>query len=134
MSTTLTTPTAQARRGTLLPTRVAAGVIGAAQVAGALNFLVINADQATWLGPWIDVPVTALLLTGVALKLTVAVWPRLAPSLRVRLALVAVVIGVATTIVKITSYDEPEAAAFLLADAVLLTFALIARRQSRRAG
>lgn len=132
--TTATTPstlTARRRNVALLAARVFAGVLGSVQLAGAIFFVFLAPEQAVWVGPWVDVPVVALLLTGVLLKLAVAVGPGLDPHRRIVLGLVAVGIGVAVTVFKIPVYDEPESVPFLALDAVLLALFLLARRGAR---
>lgn len=131
--TITTTPSAPATRRNvaLVATRVFAGLLGAMQLAGAVFFLFLAPEEAVWVDPWVDVPVVALLLCGVLLKLTVAVGPGLDPHRRIGLGLVAVAIGVAVTLFKIPVYDEPEGVLFLAFDFVLLALLLLARRGDR---
>lgn len=129
----MTTTIATSRRPrTLLAARILAGAIGAVQAAGATFFLFIAPHEAVWLGPWIDVPVVGLTLTGVALKLAFALWPGLASARRIVLGLVAVGVGAATTLVKVPAYGEPEGVVFLLVDAAVLVLLLVALRAVRR--
>lgn len=131
--TTATTPSAPATRGNvaLVAARVFAGILGALQLAGVIYFVFLAPEDAVWVGPWVDVPVTALLLTGVLLKLTISVAPALDPPRRIGLGLVAVAVGVAVTLIKIPVYNEPEGALFLAFDTVLLILLLLARRGSK---
>ena len=128
--TMTSTPTVTARRRNLAlgVTRVYAGLFGASQVAGAVFFLFLAPEEAVWLGPWVDVPVVALLVGGALLKLAVSVGPGLDAHRRIDLGLVAVAIGVAVTLVKIPLYDEPEGVVVLAVDAVLLVLLVLARR------
>lgn len=130
-ATTPSTPATRRRNAALVATRVFAGILGAMQLAGAAFFLFLAPEEAVWVGPWVDVPVVALLLAGVLLKLAVAVGPGLDPHRRVRLGLIAVVIGIAVTLVKIPVYDEPEGILFLALDTVLLALLLLARRGAK---
>jgi hypothetical protein len=84
-----------------------------------------------WVGPWVDVPVVALMLTGFFLKLGVALAPGLPADRRIRLGFLAVALGMAVTLVKIPVYDEPEGMLFLAFDAVLLGVLLLAWRATR---
>ncbi len=113
---------------TLLTARVLAGIIGTVQLAGAFFFLVLARDQTVWIGPLVDVPVIVLTLTGIALKLTLALAPRIEPARRITVGLAAVAVGVVLTLVKIPVYDEPEGAVFLAVDAAVLVLLLLARR------
>ncbi|MDQ4054401.1 MAG: hypothetical protein M3237_17100 [Actinomycetota bacterium] len=132
MTITTTTSTPATRRNVaLVATRIFAGLVGSIQLAGALYFLFPAGEEAVWVGPWIDVPVVALLVGGVLLKLTVAVGPGLDARHRIGLGLVAVAVGIAVTLFKIPVYDEPESVTFLVVDAVLLTLLLLARRGDR---
>lgn len=128
--TAATTPSVPAthRNVALVATRVFAGLLGVIQLAGAAFFLFLAPEQAVWVGPWVDVPVVALLLTGVLLKLMVSVGPGLDPHRRIVLGLAAVAVGVAITLFKIPVYDEPEGVLFLAFDTVLLALLLLARR------
>lgn len=129
---TTTAPVAVRRNVALLTARVVAGILGAVQLTGATYFTVVAPEEAVWVGPWVDVPVIALLLTGVLLKLAVAVGPGLTPRRRVNAGLTAIAIGIAITLVKIPLYDEPEGVTFLAADGVLLALLLLARRGALR--
>lgn len=128
--TMTSTPTVTARRRNLalVVTRVYAGLLGASQVAGVVFFVFFAPDEGLWVGPWVDVPVTALLAAGALLKLAVAIGPGLDAHRRIVLGLTAVAIGVAVTLVKIPVYDEPEGVLFLAFDGVLLGLLLLARR------
>ncbi len=129
----MTTTIATSRRPlTLLVARILAGAIGVVQAAGATFFLFIAPHESVWLGPWIDVPVVGLTLTGVALKLAFAVWPGLPSTRRIPLGLAAVGLGAATTLVKDPVYREPEGVIILLVDAVVLVLLLVAMRAGRR--
>ncbi len=130
MTTTTTTPVSGTARQprTLLAARVLAGIIGTVQLAGAVFFLVVAREQTVWIGPLVDVPVIALTLTGIALKLTLALAPRIPPARRITVGLAAVAVGVVLTLVKIPVYDEPEGAVFLAVDAAVLVLLLLARR------
>lgn len=129
MTTTVTT---SSRNIALAAARVAAGLLGAIQLAGATFFLLIAPDEAVWVGPWIDVPIVALMLSGIFLKLGLALLPGLTAARRITMGFLAVTIGVAVTLVKIPVYDEPEGVLFLLFDAVLLGFLTLAWRAARR--
>lgn len=126
--TATTVPGAARQPRSLLAARIVAGIIGAVQLAGAFFFLVVARDQTVWIGPLVDVPVIALTLTAIALKLTLALAPRIPPARRVTVGLAAVTVGVVLTLVKIPVYDEPEGAVFLAVDALLLALLLHARR------
>lgn len=129
--TTTTSPLATRRNVALVATRVFAGLVGAMQLGGVFYFIFLAREDAVWLGPWIDVPIVALLVAGVLLKLTVAVGPGLKPHRRIGLGLVAVAIGIAVTLFKIPMYDEPEGVTVLVFDAVLLALLLLARRAAK---
>ena len=120
---------APSRNAALTAARVAAGLIGGLQLAGVSYFLLIVPDaEVVWLGPWIDYPILALLLTGVVLKLTTALAPGLSATLRVRVGLVAVAVGVVVTMLKMPLYGEPEGVTFLVLDGLLGWLLLRARR------
>lgn len=129
-ATTPSVPTTP-RNVALVATRVFAGLLGTSQLAGVVFFVFLVPEEAVWVGPWVDVPVVALLLTGALLKLTIAVGPGLGPHRRIGLGLIAVAIGVAVTLVKIPVYDEPEGVLFLAFDTALLALLLLARRGAR---
>lgn len=131
-SSTTTPATTTRRNVALVSARIVAGLLGMIQLAGAAFFLLLAPEEAVWVGPWVDIPVVALMLTGMLLKVAVAVAPRLTPSRRINLGLLAVAIGLGTTLVKIPVYDEPEGVLFLAFDAVLLVLLLLARRAERR--
>ena len=128
ISPTPTAPALRRRNVALVAARVFAGILGVMQLAGAVFFLFLAPEEAVWVGPWVDVPVVAVLLGGVLLKLTIAVGPGLDSRRRISLGLVAVAAGVAVTLVKIPVYDEPEGVLFLAFDATLLALLLLARR------
>ena len=129
MTTITTTAAAPSRNAALTAARVAAGLIGGLQLAGVSYFLLIVPDaEVVWLGPWIDYPILALLLTGVVLKLTTALAPGLSATLRVRVGLVAVAVGVVVTMLKMPLYGEPEGVTFLVLDGLLGWLLLRARR------
>ncbi len=131
-SSTTTPATTTRRNVALVSARIVAWLLGMIQLAGAAFFLLLAPEEAVWVGPWVDIPVVALMLTGMLLKVAVAVAPRLTPSRRINLGLLAVAIGLGTTLVKIPVYDEPEGVLFLAFDAVLLVLLLLARRAERR--
>ncbi len=131
-TSTITTPTTTRRNVALVAARVVAGVLGINLLAGMVYFVLLAPEEAVWVGPWVDIPVVALMLTGMLLKVAVAVAPRPTPSRRITLGLLAVAIGLGTTLVKIPVYDEPEGVLFLAFDAVLLMLLLLARRAERR--
>lgn len=107
-------------------------MLGVVQLAGVIFFTVFARDEAVWLGPWIDVPVVGLMVVGMLLKVACSVWPGMSADRRIRIGLAGVALGVATTLVKIPLYDEPEGVAFLAADTVLAVLLLLARRGRRR--
>ena len=119
------------RNAALIAARLLAGVLGGMQLAGAVYFLLIAPDESVWHGPWVDVPVVVVLLTGVFLKLVVALAPGLDVARRIGLGLLAVGIGIGITLVKIPVYDEPESVVIIAVDAVLAGLLLLARRASR---
>lgn len=120
MSTTVSATAPSTRNAALTAARIVAAVVGGLQLAGFSYFMLIEPDEeAVWLGPWIDYPIVAVLLTGVALKLTTAVAPALGTALRIRIGFLAVGIGVAVTLLKVPLYGEPEGATFLVLDALL---------------
>lgn len=125
MTATVDAPT---RHIALIAARVVAGLLGAIQLAGAVFFLFIAPEQAVWVGPWLDIPIVTIMLAGFLCKLAVALLPGLEVGRRITLGLVAVAIGVATTLVKIPVYDEPEGLVFLVSDGLLLLLLLLARR------
>jgi hypothetical protein len=127
-----TTHTAPSRNLALLTARLAAGLLGSIQLAGAVFFLFIAPEESVWVGLWLDAPIVALTLSGVLLKLGVAIWPRLHADRRIALGFLAIVIGVAVTLVKIPVYDEPEGVLFLAFDAALFLFLTLAWRTERR--
>jgi hypothetical protein len=111
--------------------RVVAGLLGINGLIGATYFIIIAPDEAVWVGPWVDVPVVALMLSGFALKLAVAFAPRLPVERRIRLGFLAVAVGMTVTLVKIPVYDEPEGVLFLAFDTVLLGVLLLSWRATR---
>jgi hypothetical protein len=117
-----------ARNVPLIAARVVAGVLGAVQLAGVGYFTFMAPEDAVFLGPALDIPIVGTMVIGMLLKLACALWPGLSASRRITLGLVAVAIGVVTTLIKIPLYNEPEGVNFLLADAVLLVLLLLARR------
>ncbi len=128
----MTTIAYSTRNVPLITARIIAGLLGTMQLGGVVFFLLISPEESIWLGPWIDVPVVAVTLSVIALKLGLAALPALPATRRITMGLVAVAIGGALTIFKIFAYDEPEAVFFLAFDAVLLvTLALASRTASR---
>ena len=130
----VTTPvvTASAPNVPLLAARVLAGLLATVQLAGAVFFMLIAPDQAVWVGPLLDVPIVVLMVSGLLLKLAVAVWPGVGPGRRIRLGLLAAGVGIAVTLVKIPVYDEPEGVLFMVLDAVLIVLLVLAGRRDRR--
>lgn len=129
-TTTIPSDPRTRRNVALTAARVFAGILGLVQLAGAMFFLFLAPEEAVWVGPWVDVPVVAALLSGALLKLAISVGPGLNAHSRIRLGLLAVTIGVAVTLIKIPVYDEPEGVVFLALDTVLLALLLLARRGS----
>ena len=129
--TSNTTTDVRTSNRALAAARVVAGVLGVNGLLGATYFILIAPEQAVWVGPWVDVPVVALMLTGFFLKLGVALAPGLPADRRIRLGFLAVALGMAVTLVKIPVYDEPEGMLFLAFDAVLLGVLLLAWRATR---
>lgn len=119
---------APSRNNALVIARVVAGVLGTVQLAGAIMFLFIVPEEAVWVGPWLDVPIVTIMLVGFLCKLALALWPGLGLDRRIRLGFIAVALGVATTLVKVPVYDEPEGLGFLALDGLLLVLLLLARR------
>lgn len=128
----MTTITHPIRNVPLIAARVLAGLLGAVQLAGASFFLLIAPEEAVWVGPWLDAPVVALTLSSIFLKLGLALLPGLAATRRIAMGLLAVAIGVAVTLLKISLYDEPEGVLFLAFDAVLLAVLTLAWRTAKR--
>lgn len=116
------------RNAALVASRVFAGLLGGMQLAGVAYILLVAREEAVWVGPWVDIPVTGLLVVGVLLKLAVAVGPGLGARRRIGLGFLAVGIGISVTLVKIPVYREPESALFIVLDLVLLGLVLLARR------
>lgn len=112
----------------LVATRIFAGLLGGLQLAGVAYLLLLAPEEAVWVSPWVDVPVSGLLVVGVLLKLAVAVGPGLDARRRIGLAFLAVGLGISVTLVKIPVYREPESALFIILDLVLLGLVLLARR------
>lgn len=129
MTTAVTT---SSRNTALTISRVAAGLLGLMQLTGAVYFLLIARDEAVWKGLWLDVPVVALMLSGIILKLGVAFAPAVPAPKRITMGFLAVAIGVAVTLVKIPLYDEPEGVLFLTFDAALLALLTWAWRTAAR--
>lgn len=126
------TITHSARNSSLATARVLACLLGAVQLSGAVFFLFVAPEEAVWVGLWLDVPVVALTLSGIFLKLGLAVLPGLPATRRIAMGFLSVAIGVAVTLVKISLYDEPEGVLFLAFDALLLAFLTLAWRTARR--
>lgn len=128
----MTAITHSTRNVPLVAARVFAGLLGASQLAGVVIFIFVVPEEAVWLGLWLDVPVVALMVFGSSLKLGLAVLPGLAATRRIAMGFLAVAIGAAVTLLKISLYDEPEGVLFLAFDAVLLTFLVLAGRTAKR--
>lgn len=124
--------TSPPRNVPLVSARVLAGSLGALQLAGATYFLLIASEEAVWVGPWLDVPVVALTLSSIFLKLGLALLPALPDARRIAWGVLAVAIGVAVTLIKVSVYDEPEGVLFLAFDAVLLALLVLAWRTAKR--
>lgn len=131
MTTTLSAAQS-ARNVPLASARVFAGLLGTVQLAGAVYFLFIAREEAVWVGIWLDVPLVALTLFSIFLKLGLAVLPGLPATRRVALGFLAVIVGVAVALLKISLYDEPEGVLFMVFDAVLLTLLAFAWRTAKR--
>jgi len=112
----------------LIAARALAGTLGVFQLAGAVFFLLLAPEEAVWIGPWLDVPVVGLMITGMLLKTTMAIAPGIEDARRITLGLVAVGLGIAMALVKIPVYDEPEGVMFIAVDLVLGGLLLLARR------
>ena len=128
----MTTTIAPSRNVALVAARVAAGLLGSIQLAGAVFFIFIAPEEAVWVGLWLDVPIVALMLSGMFLKLGVAFLPGLQAARRIAMGFLAIAIGVAVTLVKIPVYDEPEGVLFLAFDGVLFLLLMLAWRAARR--
>jgi hypothetical protein len=129
--TTITTTAAPSRNVALTVARVTAGLIGTLQLAGMSFFLlVVPDDEVVYLGPWIDIPILTLLLTGIVLKLATALAPALDAALRIRVGLLAAALGVVVTLFKMPLYGEPEGVTFLVLDGLLVWLLLRARRSA----
>lgn len=129
--TIITDRTAPPRNVALTVARVLAALFGSLQLAGAAYFLLVAPEESVWLGAWVDVPVLAVLFTGMALKLVAGLAPGLRPGRRIQVGFVAVGLSVAATALKVPLYDEPEALTFVLADALLLALLVLGRRAER---
>lgn len=116
------------RNAALAASRVFAGLLGGMQLVGIAYFLLLAREEAVWVGPWVDIPVTGLLVVGVLLKLAVAVGPGLDARRRIGLGLLAAGLGISVTLVKIPVYREPESALFIILDLVLLVLVVLAAR------
>lgn len=132
MSHTTTLTAAPPRNIALTLSRVLAGMLGSLGLAGAAYFGLIAPEEAVWVGPWLDIPIVALMLTGFVLKFTTGLWPGLPAPRRIAVGLLAVGIGIVVTLAKITVYDEPEGVVFLLLDALLLLGLTLAARSEKR--
>jgi hypothetical protein len=124
----------RSRNLALVSARVVGGLIAALQLAGGGFFLLLASDDAVWLGPWVDVPVLTALFAGALLMLAMAVAPKLTPHRRIRVGLVAVGLGVISSLIKSALYDGPESLTFLAVDAVVLALLLLAGRAARATG
>ncbi|MVA76377.1 hypothetical protein GC722_10125 [Auraticoccus sp. F435] len=129
MTTTTAVPATARQPRTLVAARVLAGLVGAVQLAGAIFFLGLAREEAVWIGPLVDVPVVALTLTTIALKLVFALAPGIRPARRITVGLLAVALGVVLTVVKVAVYDEAAGGVFLAVDAVVVALLLLARRE-----
>lgn len=133
--TTTTSSTATdvpTRNHALTAARILAALLGTSQLAGIVYFVLLAPEEAVWAGLWLDGPIVALMVTGSLLKVGLALLPRLTPAQRIRTGLLAVLIGIGVTLVKIPVYDEPEGVLFIAFDAVLLGILLLARRATER--
>lgn len=128
MTITRAVPTTARQPRTLVAARILAGVVGVVQLAGFFFFLVLAREEAVWIGPLVDVPVIALTLTTIALKIVFALAPHITPARRITVGLAAVALGVVLTLIKVPVYDEPEGTVFLAVDAAILALLLLARR------
>lgn len=129
MTTTTSTRThVPTRNHALTAARVVAGLLGSSQLAGIVYFVLVAPEEGVWVGPWLDIPVVALMVAGSLLKVALAVIPSLPQGRRITMGLVAVAIGIGVTLVKIPVYDEPEGVLFLAFESVLLGILLLARR------
>jgi len=129
----MTTTTVPATRNVALITaRVLAGLLGALGVGAASYFTFVIPDEVVWMGPWLDVPIVALIVSGALLKLGLAVLPGLPDSRRIAMGFLAVGIGFAVNLVKIPVYDEPEGVVILAFDTALLLLLALSRRAARR--
>lgn len=133
-TSTTTTAATTARKTALLVARVVAGVLGLVGLAGATYFMLIAPEESVWVGPWLDVPVVALIVSAVLVKLVVAVAPGLPASRRIAIGLAAFPIMCVVTLAKVTFYSEPESLVLLTLDAVLFLLLVRARRVARRRG
>lgn len=129
MATTVTTPW---RNSALVAARVVAGLRGTVQFAGAIFFSLIAPDEPVWVGPWLDVPNRGVdSVTGFS-----ETWVGLPAGAdreqAMTMGFLAVALGVAVTLVKITVYDDPEGVVFLLFDAILLGLLTLAWRAEKR--
>ncbi|MEU5945963.1 hypothetical protein ABZ793_10420 [Micromonospora sp. NPDC047465] len=129
MTTTITAPT---RNIALVTARVVAGLLGSVQLAGATYFLFIAPEEAVWVNLWLDVPIVALTLSGILLKLGIAFLPGLSAARRIGMGFVAFPLGIVLTLVKITAYSEQESVVFLVFDAVLFLLLALSWRATRR--
>ncbi|MFP5335408.1 MAG: hypothetical protein ACLGIV_08850 [Actinomycetes bacterium] len=129
MSTTMVTST---RNVPLIAARVVAGLLGGAELAGVTYFTLVAPEEAVWVGPWLDIPIVALMVVGAALQLGLALLPGLSATRRIVMGFVAAGLGIAVTLVKIPLYDEPEGVLFIGFDALLLVLLALAWRSRRR--
>ncbi len=116
----------------LLTARVLGALLGAVGLVASSYFMFIIPDEVVWKGPWLDVPIVALILSGAFLKLGLGVLPGLPDSRRIAMGFLAVGIGIAVTLVKVPVYDEPEGVGILVFDVVLLVLLTYARRNASR--
>ncbi|WP_404381570.1 hypothetical protein LL946_13755 [Knoellia locipacati] len=100
-------------------------------LAGVVLFTVVMPEEALWVHPVVDTGVVVLKVAVSALLLVGALWPGLAPDRRHRLLGFAVLGSVVFGLVKLTVYDEQEALAFFVIDALLVVLLVLARPRAR---
>lgn len=118
---------ARTSRLALRTARVVAVLHAVLGLTGVVLFTLVMPEEALWIHPVVDTGVILLKVAVCALLLVGALWPALDSGRRRRLLMVAVVGSVAFGLVKLFAYDEPEALAFFVVDAILLALLLLAR-------